>query len=91
VRAFGSHSLAATTAATATNALALGGLPPSAYAPATPSAVYLAKPGDTMAGPPNLPANGLVAGADQLLLSGGKVFHLRGACGICHQVPIAVE
>jgi hypothetical protein len=69
----GLTNVAAATAATATNALALGGLAPSAYAPATGSAVYLAKAGDTMAGTLNLPANGLVAGSNQLVLSGGNV------------------
>ena len=58
---------------TATNALALDGFAPSAFAPATGSGVYVAKAGDTMVGLLNLPANGLVAGTNQLVLSGGNV------------------
>ncbi len=69
----GLSNVAAATAATATNALALGGLAPSAYAPATGSTAYVAKAGDTMTGTLNLPANGLVAGTNQLSLSGGNV------------------
>jgi len=34
---------------------------------------YVLKTGDTMTGTLNLPANGLVAGTDQLVISGGKV------------------
>ena len=67
---------------TANNALNLGGLPPSAYAPASgsPNYVpagglggYVAKAGDTMTGALNLPTDGLVAGTNQLVLSGGFV------------------
>jgi hypothetical protein len=38
-----------------------------------PSLPYVAKTGDTMTGGLNLPANGLMVGANQLVLSGGKV------------------
>ncbi|HTC94541.1 MAG TPA: hypothetical protein VK699_13965 [Terriglobales bacterium] len=39
----------------------------------TSDARYVLKAGDTMTGALNLPANGLVAGGSQLVLSGGKV------------------
>ncbi len=64
------------------NALLFDGQSPTAYAPATGSPAYapatgspsyVAKTGDTMTGPLNLPANGLVAGATQLALSAGNV------------------
>ncbi len=55
------------------NAALLGGTPPSGYAPATGSTVYVSKGGDTMTGTLNLPANGLVAGTNQLVLSGSNV------------------
>ena len=55
------------------NAATLGGLLPAAFAPATGSSVYVAKAGDTMTGTLNLPANGLVAGTNQLVISGGNV------------------
>jgi hypothetical protein len=42
----------------------------SAFAP---SSNYVARSGDTMTGTLNLPANGLVAGSSQLVLSGGNV------------------
>jgi hypothetical protein len=57
----------------ALNALMFGGLPPGAFAPASGSGIYVAKAGDTMTGTLNLPANGLVAGTNQLVLSGGNV------------------
>jgi YVTN family beta-propeller protein len=66
----------------ALNALMFGGLLPSAFAPASGSpnyaplsgsTSYVAKSGDTMSGMLNLPANGLVAGGNQLVLSGGNV------------------
>jgi hypothetical protein len=38
-----------------------------------PSLPYVAKTGDTMTGALNLPVNGLMVGANQLVLSGGKV------------------
>ena len=37
------------------------------------SALYVSKSGDTMSGSLNLPSNGLVAGTNQLVLSGGNV------------------
>ncbi len=61
------------TAATATNATELGGVAASGYAPATGSAVYVAKAGDTMTGALNLPSDGLVAGTTQLVLASGEV------------------
>src|SRR5262249_43165257 len=61
----------------ALNALMIGGLSPSAFAsafaPANGSGNYVTKAGDTMSGTLNLPANGLVAGTNQLVLSGGNV------------------
>ena len=57
----------------ALNALLFGGLPPGAFAPATGSGNYVAKAGDTMTGTLNVPANGLAAGTNQLVLSGGNV------------------
>ena len=66
----------------ALNSLMFGGLLPSAFAPAagspnyaptSGSASYVAKSGDTMTGTLNLPSNGLVAGGNQLVLSGGNV------------------
>lgn len=66
----------------ALNALALGGLPVSAfapamgspvYAPATGSAAYVAKGGDTMTGILNLPTDGLVAGGNEFVLTSGNV------------------
>ena len=51
----------------------LGGQIPSHYAPATGSTTYVARSGDTMTGALNLPADGLVAGSSQLVLSGGNV------------------
>ena len=57
----------------ASNTATLGGQSPSYYAPASGSAAYVAKSGDTMTGALNLPANGLVAGGSQLVLSGGYV------------------
>ena len=55
------------------NASALGGLAPGAFAPASGSAAYVAKSGDTMSGPLALPANGLTAGGSQLVLQSGAV------------------
>jgi len=55
------------------NASALGGLAPGAFAPASGSAAYVAKTGDTMSGPLFLPANGLTAGGSQLVLKSGAV------------------
>jgi hypothetical protein len=55
------------------NAVTFGGQLPSYYAPAAGLAAYLAKSGDTMTGKLNLPANGLAAGINQLVLSGGRV------------------
>jgi hypothetical protein len=63
----------ATLADTATNALKLGNVFPSDYAPASGSANYVAKAGDTMTGTLTLPANGLAAGTNQLVLHGGSV------------------
>jgi hypothetical protein len=57
----------------ASDAATLGGQAPSYYAPASGSTAYVAKSGDTMTGTLNLPANGLVAGAGQFVLSGDKV------------------
>jgi hypothetical protein len=67
------QALYAPSAGTATNAGLLNGHADSAFAPATGSPAYVAKAGDTMTGTLNLPANGLVAGANQLVLSGGNV------------------
>jgi hypothetical protein len=60
-------------ATSAGDAATVGGNPPSAFAPATGSPNYVAKAGDTMTGTLNLPANGLVAGNNQLVLNGGNV------------------
>jgi hypothetical protein len=57
----------------AVNAQLLNGQANSAFAPASGSTAYVAKSGDTMTGTLNLPANGLVAGGNQLVLSGGNV------------------
>jgi hypothetical protein len=57
----------------ASNSDQFNGQGPSAYAPATGSSAYVAKAGDTMTGTLVLPANGLRAGTDQLVLSGGNV------------------
>lgn len=57
----------------AAGAAALNGLSAANFAPASGSSVYVAKTGDTMTGTLNLPANGLVAGGNQLVLSGDKV------------------
>jgi hypothetical protein len=62
-----------TTQVTNLNASFLGGIAASGFAPATGSSSYVAKNGDTMTGPLNLPANGLTAGTNQLVLSGGNV------------------
>jgi hypothetical protein len=67
------YALHAADAAQAANATLLNGQGASAFAPASGSSTYVAKSGDTMAGPLQLPANGLVAGGNQLVLSGGKV------------------
>jgi len=50
------------------NGSSLGGV-----APASGSTNYVAKAGDTMTGTLNLPANGLLAGGNQLVLAGGNV------------------
>ncbi len=55
------------------NAALFNGQSPTAYAPATGSPAYVAKAGDTMTGPLVVPGNGLRAGANQLVLSGGNV------------------
>jgi hypothetical protein len=55
------------------NADLLDGQHASAFAPASGSGAYVAKAGDTMSGTLNLPADGLVAGTSQLVLSGGNV------------------
>ncbi len=55
------------------NATMLNGMAAGAFAPASGSPNYVAKTGDTMTGTLNLPANGLVAGTSQLVLSGGNV------------------
>jgi hypothetical protein len=55
------------------NADLLDGFHAAAFAPAAGSIAYVSKAGDTMTGTLNLPANGLVAGTNQLVLSGGKV------------------
>lgn len=60
-------------APSAGNAALLDGQSPAAYAPATGSSAYVAKTGDTLSGGLVLPANGLTAGANQLVLSGGSV------------------
>jgi hypothetical protein len=60
-------------APSAGNAERLNGQLATAFAPASGSTAYVAKAGDTMTGTLNLPANGLVAGANQLILSGGNV------------------
>jgi hypothetical protein len=57
----------------ASNTAALGGQAPSAFAPASGSTAYVARSGDAMTGTLNLPANGLVAGGSQLVLSSGNV------------------
>lgn len=57
----------------ASNTATLGGQSPSYYAPASGSGTYVAKSGDAMTGLLNLPANGLAAGGNQLVLTGGKV------------------
>jgi hypothetical protein len=66
-------SVASTTQVPNLDASLLGGVPASGYAPASGSAVYVAKVGDTMTGVLYLPANGLVAGTNQLVLSSGNV------------------
>jgi hypothetical protein len=43
------------------------------YAPASGSASYVAKAGDTMTGALNLPTDGLVVGTNELVTTGGKV------------------
>ena len=53
--------------------MTLGGNLPSAFAPASGSLDYVGKAGDTMTGTLNLPSNGLVAGTNQFILSGGNV------------------
>ncbi len=74
--------VSSTTLVTNLNAALLNGLASTAfapasgsaaYAPATGSTIYAAKANDTMVGTLNLPANGLVAGTNQLVLSGGSV------------------
>jgi YVTN family beta-propeller protein len=60
-------------ATSAGDAATLGGNPASAFAPATGSPSYVSKAGDTMTGTLNLAANGLRAGGNQLVLSGGNV------------------
>jgi hypothetical protein len=60
-------------ATSAGDAATLGGFSASAFAPASGSPSYIAKAGDTMTGTLNLPANGLVAGGNQLSLFGGNV------------------
>ena len=55
------------------NAGLLNGQASTAFAPVSGSANYVAKAGDTMTGTLNLPANGLVAGGNQFVLSGGGV------------------
>jgi hypothetical protein len=55
------------------NTALLNGQAPTAFAPATGSPAYVAKAGDTMTGTLVVPANGLRAGANQLVLSGGNV------------------
>jgi hypothetical protein len=57
----------------AANASALGGQSPGAFAPASGSAAYVAKAGDTMSGKLNLPVNGLSIGTTQLVVNGGLV------------------
>ncbi len=59
----------------ATNADLLDGLDSTAFAVAAHNhdTAYVNVTGDTMAGTLNLPANGLVAGTTQLVLSGGNV------------------
>ena len=60
-------------ASSAADAQTLGGNPPSAFAPASGSPNYVAKSGDTMTGTLNLAPNALIAGGNQLVLSGGNV------------------
>ena len=57
----------------AANAATLGGIAPSGYAPASGSASYVAKAGDTMTRALNVPANGLQVGSSQIVTSGGNV------------------
>ena len=51
----------------------LGGQLASGYAPASGSAAYVAKSGDTMTGTLHLPGDGLTVGGSQLVLSAGHV------------------
>lgn len=51
----------------------LGGQAPGAFAPASGSSIYVAKAGDTMTGPLQVPLNGLIAGGSQLVLANGRV------------------
>jgi len=60
-------------ALTAGDSMTLGGNSSSAFAPASGSASYVSKAGDTMTGTLNLPSNGLIAGSNQFILSGGNV------------------
>jgi len=55
------------------NSASLNGQVSTNFAPVSGSTSYVAKSGDTMTGTLNLPANGLVAGGNQLVLSGGNV------------------
>jgi hypothetical protein len=60
-------------ATTADNALALGGFPASAFAPASGSLNYLGTSGGTLTGALNLPANGLTVGQTQLAVTAASI------------------
>src|ERR1022692_3160457 len=55
------------------NSASLNGQASTNFAPVSGSTAYVAKVGDTMTGTLNLPTDSLVAGGNQLVLSGGKV------------------
>lgn len=67
------YAVGDTQGGSAVNALALGGYPVSAFAPSSGSANYVAKTGDTMTGPLNVPTDGLIAGGNEFVLAGGNV------------------
>jgi hypothetical protein len=70
---YASRANVADAATAAYNADLVDGLHAAAFAPAAGSMAYVWKSGDTMTGALTLPANGLVAGTNQLVLSGGNV------------------
>jgi N-acetylneuraminic acid mutarotase len=57
----------------AANTATLGGQSPAAFAPASGSSAYVARTGDSMAGPLSLPDDGLTVGDHQLTMFGGHV------------------